>query len=197
MAKNHPPHGVRQTSQFNQSKNNRYQQTWHTIEFSNNRHIRILPKQFRFIIENLCFAFLRCDVSSLFHSFSLCKSGIFTRYSHRGMNQPITNGSFSSFMLVVEELLLSEGSLSPLSGGDSEDITRSPAAVQIGCGGACILPVPVLDAAHLNCGQVLLAPANQQVLAVQQLGRWDHRVRIRDFGVVDIGAALSDDTACG
>ncbi|WP_354177377.1 hypothetical protein, partial [Arthrobacter nitrophenolicus] len=24
---------------------NRYQQTWHTIEFSNNRHIRIFPKQ--------------------------------------------------------------------------------------------------------------------------------------------------------
>ncbi|WP_210252839.1 hypothetical protein, partial [Arthrobacter zhaoguopingii] len=24
----------------NQSKNNRYQQTWHTIEFSNNRHYR-------------------------------------------------------------------------------------------------------------------------------------------------------------
>jgi hypothetical protein len=31
---------MRQTSQFNQSKNNRYQQTWHTIEFSNNRHYR-------------------------------------------------------------------------------------------------------------------------------------------------------------
>jgi hypothetical protein len=33
---------VRQTSQFNQSKNNRYQQTWHTIEFSNNKHVGIL-----------------------------------------------------------------------------------------------------------------------------------------------------------
>ncbi|WP_434995978.1 hypothetical protein [Arthrobacter sp. Ld5] len=28
------------TSKFNQSKNNRYQQTWHTIEFSNNRNNR-------------------------------------------------------------------------------------------------------------------------------------------------------------
>jgi hypothetical protein len=113
------------------------------------------------------------------------------------MNPPSTKRSFSSIMFEVEELLLSEGSLSPLSGGDSEDTTRSPAAVQIGCGGACILPVPVLGAGHLNCGQVLLAPAEQQVLAVQQLRRGDHRVRIRDFGVVDIGAALSDDTACG
>ncbi|WP_219816128.1 hypothetical protein, partial [Arthrobacter sp. B1805] len=30
------------TSKFNQSKNNRYQQTWHTIEFSNNRNVRLL-----------------------------------------------------------------------------------------------------------------------------------------------------------
>ncbi|MCX8455148.1 hypothetical protein OSR35_13620, partial [Paenarthrobacter ureafaciens] len=28
---------------FNQSKNNRYQQTWHTIEFSNNRHLPAPP----------------------------------------------------------------------------------------------------------------------------------------------------------
>ncbi|WP_216699799.1 hypothetical protein [Arthrobacter sp. H5] len=34
-------------AKFNQSKNNRYQQTWHTIEFSNNRHTRhqTTPKQ--------------------------------------------------------------------------------------------------------------------------------------------------------
>ncbi|MHA7241562.1 hypothetical protein, partial [Arthrobacter sp. TMS1-12-1] len=32
----HPPKRAT-TSKFNQSKNNRYQQTWHTIEFSNNR----------------------------------------------------------------------------------------------------------------------------------------------------------------
>jgi hypothetical protein len=30
--------------QFNQFIKNRYQQTWHTIEFSNNRHIRLLPE---------------------------------------------------------------------------------------------------------------------------------------------------------
>ena len=41
--KNQPPHtGCATTSQFNQSKNNRYQQTWHTIEFSNNRNVRLL-----------------------------------------------------------------------------------------------------------------------------------------------------------
>ncbi|MHA7192117.1 hypothetical protein ACX80N_17690, partial [Arthrobacter sp. MDT2-16] len=39
------------TSKFNQSKNNRYQQTWHTIEFSNNRNIRLLagPALSRFL----------------------------------------------------------------------------------------------------------------------------------------------------
>ena len=113
------------------------------------------------------------------------------------MNPPSTNGSFSSFMLEVEELLLSEGGLSPLSGGDSEDITRSPAAVQIGCGGACILSDQVLLAGDPNRGQVLLAAAEEQVLAVQQLGRGDHRVRICDFGVVDVGAALADHPARG
>src|SRR6476620_6447063 len=118
------------------------------------------------------------------------------------MNPPSTKRSFSSNMFELEELLLSEGGLSPLSGGDSEDITRSPAAAQIGCGGACILPVPVLgvrvlSAGHLNRGQVLLAAAEQQVLAVQQLGRGDYRVRIRDFGVVDVGAALAHYPARG
>ncbi|MHA7284380.1 hypothetical protein, partial [Arthrobacter sp. TMS2-4] len=40
-----PPHTkCAATSQFNQSKNNRYQQTWHTIEFSNNRNNRLLTK---------------------------------------------------------------------------------------------------------------------------------------------------------
>src|SRR5215217_2569831 len=38
--KNQPPHESAATSKFNQSKNNRYQQTWHTIEFSNNRSYR-------------------------------------------------------------------------------------------------------------------------------------------------------------
>ena len=39
--KTRPHHGVAQSSQFNQSITiNWYQQTWHTIEFSNNRHTR-------------------------------------------------------------------------------------------------------------------------------------------------------------
>jgi hypothetical protein len=38
MAKDRPPHGVRQTA-INQFTNNWHQQTWHTIEFSNNRHV--------------------------------------------------------------------------------------------------------------------------------------------------------------
>jgi hypothetical protein len=129
---------------------NWYQQTWHTIEFSNNRHIRILLETiYNSIRKFICFAFLRCDVYSLFHSYSLCKSGLFSRYSPGGTNPPITNGSFSSFhALHMKNRFSSEGGLSPLSGGDSEDITRSPAAVQIGCEGACnrVLAVPeVLD----------------------------------------------------
>jgi hypothetical protein len=40
--------------QFNQFIKNRYQQTWHTIEFSNNRHTRHHPNQtFRIAPEQL------------------------------------------------------------------------------------------------------------------------------------------------
>ncbi|WP_219816174.1 hypothetical protein, partial [Arthrobacter sp. B1805] len=38
------------TSKFNQSKNNRYQQTWHTIEFSNNRSYRHQTQPNRHVI---------------------------------------------------------------------------------------------------------------------------------------------------
>ncbi|MFC0457765.1 hypothetical protein ACFFGR_14570, partial [Arthrobacter liuii] len=62
----------------------------------------------------------------------------------------------------------SVGGLSPLSGGDSKNNTRPPAAAQIGCRGACIKDPKVLRNQHLNSGQVLLAPAQEQVLAVQK-----------------------------
>ncbi|MHA7283155.1 hypothetical protein, partial [Arthrobacter sp. TMS2-4] len=46
-----PPHTkCAATSQFNQSKNNRYQQTWHTIEFSNNRNNRHQTQPNRHVI---------------------------------------------------------------------------------------------------------------------------------------------------
>jgi hypothetical protein len=47
--KTRPHHGVAQPGQFNQFNTiNWYQQTWHTIEFSNNRHIRILAETIHF-----------------------------------------------------------------------------------------------------------------------------------------------------
>jgi hypothetical protein len=50
-------------------------------------------------------------------------------------NPPITMGSFSSFhALHMKNCFSVEGVCSPLSGGDSENDTRSPGAVQIGPG---------------------------------------------------------------
>ncbi|MCU1564949.1 MAG: hypothetical protein JWN05_3328 [Arthrobacter sp.] len=101
-----PHHGVAGPGKFNQFNTiNWYQQTWHTIEFSNNRHMRILPKQF-IISEFFCFAFLRCDVYSLFHSFPLCKSGIFSRNSLCRVNPPSKIRSISFLRLALESLLL-------------------------------------------------------------------------------------------
>ena len=154
-------------------------------------------KQFAIQSANFfCFAFLRCDVYSLFHSFSLCKSGLFSRYSlPRNESAQHHWKLFFIQCFAHEELLLSEGGLSPLSGGDSEDITRSPAAVQIGCGGACNEGIVVLVARYLHGGQVLFAPAQQQVFAVQQLGPGNHGIRVGHLGVVDIRPALANDPA--
>ena len=115
---------------------NRYQQTWHTIEFSNNRHIRIFSEQFR---KNFFSVFLRCDVFILFHSCSLLQIRLFSRNSLNGMNPPSKKGSnFRSMHRMAENCFsISVGGLSPLSGGDSENNTRPSAAAQIGCRGAC------------------------------------------------------------
>jgi hypothetical protein len=40
------------------------------------------------------FVFLRCDVSMLFHSFSLCKSGCFPGIHSVEMNPPSINEAF-------------------------------------------------------------------------------------------------------
>lgn len=71
-----------------------------------------------------------------------------------------------------------EGGLSPLSGGDSENNTRSPAAVQIGFGGACKGTRKGLRNQYFHRGEVLLAAAQKKVLAMQQLGLRDDRLRI-------------------
>ncbi|WP_310050879.1 hypothetical protein, partial [Arthrobacter ginsengisoli] len=73
--------GVAQSSQFNQSITiNWYQQTWHTIEFSNNRHIRSTHKNNSKQLNSFVSAFLRCDISSLFHPYPLCKSGFSSKF---------------------------------------------------------------------------------------------------------------------
>jgi len=71
-----------------------------------------------------------------------------------------------------------EGGLSPLTGGDSENNTRSPVAVQIGLGGACIGSRKRLRNQYFHRGEVLLAAAQEQVLAVQQLGFGNDGLRI-------------------
>jgi hypothetical protein len=67
-------HGGAATSKFNQSTNNRYQKTWHTIEFSNNKYIRLLARP---VLPH----FLACFPPSLrskayFTLFSLVKSSV-------------------------------------------------------------------------------------------------------------------------
>jgi hypothetical protein len=70
--KNQPPHtGCATTSKFNQSKNNRYQQTWHTIEFSNNRNIRLLAGH---TVSGFCPLSFAVVFTAYFILFSLVKS---------------------------------------------------------------------------------------------------------------------------
>src|SRR5215217_5729983 len=69
--KNQPPHESAATSKFNQSKNNRYQQTWHTIEFSNNRNKRLLAG--RALPRFIRLVFPRRYIYSLFHSLFPCQ----------------------------------------------------------------------------------------------------------------------------
>ncbi|MFX1819902.1 hypothetical protein PV768_08935, partial [Pseudarthrobacter sp. CC4] len=107
-------------------------QTTDTFEYSR--------KQFNSM--NFYFVFLRCDVSILFHSFSLCKSGCFPGIHSAERIRPSKTGAISSVSASAhrEVASLFGGGWSlffRFSGGDSENITRSPAAVQIGCGGAC------------------------------------------------------------
>ena len=65
--KTRPHHGVAESSQFNQFNTiNWYQQTWHTIEFSNNRHTRHHHNQGR--------GSLRSNLSNLPEPGTLCKS---------------------------------------------------------------------------------------------------------------------------
>jgi len=66
--------------QFNQFIKNRYQQTWHTIEFSNNRHTRHHPNQRS--------GSLRSNFSNLPDPAKLCKSA-FPRFPlHRKAPAP-------------------------------------------------------------------------------------------------------------
>lgn len=61
-----PHHGGGQPGTINQFIKNRYQQTWHTIEFSNNRHTRHHPNQRS--------GSLRSNFSNLPDPAKLCKS---------------------------------------------------------------------------------------------------------------------------
>ncbi|WP_306971132.1 hypothetical protein, partial [Arthrobacter oryzae] len=67
-------HGV--AAQHNQpiTLHNRYQQTWHTIEFSNNRHIRIFPETIQRI--SIPYFFAAMFLSYFIH-IHFCKSGYF------------------------------------------------------------------------------------------------------------------------
>ncbi|MEZ2391007.1 hypothetical protein AB6813_15975, partial [bacterium RCC_150] len=85
--------------------------------------------------------FLRRDVYTVFHSNSLCKSGFFSRYSPSELNIP--NCSINS---PLSRTLVRSGSFTingvrsqffRISGGDSENNTRSPRAAQVGPEGAC------------------------------------------------------------
>ena len=70
-----PHHGGGQPGTINQFIKNRYQQTWHTIEFSNNRHTRHHPNQRS--------GSLRSNFSNLPDPAKLCKSA-FPRFPLAG-----------------------------------------------------------------------------------------------------------------
>ncbi|WP_190264397.1 hypothetical protein [Glutamicibacter nicotianae] len=50
-----PSHGgamIQATNMYSPNKNIRYQQTWHTIEFSNNKHLPVLYPPFQAVISS-------------------------------------------------------------------------------------------------------------------------------------------------
>jgi hypothetical protein len=116
--KTSPPHtGVHDRTgiNFNQSKNNRYQQTWHTIEFSNNRHTRHHPHPPKGPES------LRSNFSNLPEPAAQSKPTPGLPHQPRSAQKHYRNRRF-------------EGSLSPsfrISGGDSDNITRAPPPHQI------------------------------------------------------------------
>ncbi|MBT8163409.1 hypothetical protein, partial [Arthrobacter sp. GN70] len=66
------------------SKNNRYQQTWHTIEFSNNRHTRHHPTTVRIAPEQLSKLTRTGEIKQTSVSAIHCSRGVPTRPKHTG-----------------------------------------------------------------------------------------------------------------
>jgi hypothetical protein len=124
-----PDHHTRGCGQPGKSTNsikNRYQQTWHTIEFSNNRHTRHHPNQtFRIAPEQL-FKLTRS-------AFPLQISEFGNRAGKTSQETPGSRPWTQKSGPVIGFRL--KGSLSQFfrfSGGDSENFTRPPAPGQIG-----------------------------------------------------------------
>ncbi|MDP9937191.1 hypothetical protein J2T11_003562, partial [Paenarthrobacter nicotinovorans] len=112
---------------FNQSKNNRYQQTWHTIEFSNNRHYRHHHQPHR------ATGSLRSNFSNLPEQPDLGKSAL-PRFQTRSPSPHPANARSKAHRFSG----CHQGGWPPqfpapscLTRGDSEDITRPQHPTQI------------------------------------------------------------------
>src|SRR3954469_12180590 len=100
---------------------------------------------------NLFSVFLRCDVSILFHSYSLLQIRvIFPEFALWNESAQQNKKQILQVHAVRSKNCFSSvGGLSPLSGGDSENNTRPPTAVQIGCRKACMQDPEVLGNQYL------------------------------------------------
>src|SRR3954467_7144989 len=125
-------------------------QTTDTFEYSRKNSI----SEFLFRISSLrCFH----PISSIF---AFANPVIFPEFTL--WNESAQQNKKQSFQILAvrgRNCFSSVGGLSPLSGGDSENNTRPPTAVQIGCRKACMQDPEVLGNQYLYSGQVLLAPA--------------------------------------
>ena len=132
-----------------------------------------------------------------FIHFHFANSRFSPEYSLCGANPPsIMEAIFIIVRLAHEELLLICGGLSPLSGGDSENNTRSsrgranrPGRSVQGAGfrdgsGSLGGPAPTV-------ARFFFAAAQQQVAPVQQLARRNNSVGIGHLRIVHVGAALA------
>ena len=164
------PQGRHDSAQSTNYIHNRYQQTWHTIEFSNNRHTRHHPNhQFRIAPEQL-FKLTRPPTASQIRLPAGKTSKepappITSTPQKRTMFQAVIKGGWPLFFR--------------FSGGDSENNTRPQPPPQIGQGEAALPPknpgIPGFPAA--NAGPVTPVEQHYCFYGVAHIGSGPYSTR--------------------